>query len=610
MSVELSFQPNPLDAYNQYTYYFKLYILGAGNSPVVLAETGGSGTDTNIPYAIDDVEIDSVVSPSQATFTGLATSFKFTVKEPRGASFLDHVAKQASLANVNNFTKMVFYLELSFKARDENGLPTKANTDREQRFVYPMTITNCETKVTSSGSVYEFSAVRIDDLGYSDQHGVVHQSVSVAAETFGEFLQKFQSSLFEKEVNRLGKHVSVPDVYEFNIVKTKDDPDLSKYRIRAVDKNQEQPQKNANYTSKDNDKKTEIHLGAKQDILRCIDFVLASTLELKEKFSKLSGGEYDKNRARFEDFIKQFYRVCCEVEYTVFDPLRNDWAKKFTYTIIPYEFSSVIVNPKELTSDVKTNETRIKSLNEKQTLVKRYDYIYTGRNDQILDFDLNLNFAWFMPVPPNDGMYTYGSTDIGHRIKKYTNEKSSELRKKLKAEANKKLSVDDLSEIRDRVLSSLPQKNFETDSNMVSQDDKNHSHSTNSYGVENTLDEGKNVLSSYYTQALRTGAGELINIELDIKGDPYWLPGSAGSYCSTDVSSKVANHLKNEILFLFTAKTPAIFEDGISAFQRSGILSGVYATRQITHSFSNGKFVQQLQAFRIHTIDITKIKKL
>ena len=137
-----------------------------------------------------------------------------------------------------------------------------------------------------------------------------------------------------------------------------------------------------------------------------------------------------------------------------------------------------------------------------------------------------------------------------------------------------------------------------------------------------------------FEQAESPVSRDLINIDLHIKGDPYWLEpapvrmgtppssqfrrlmanrginpdategGSTGTNPNfMDLNEiSVANTAEHEVLMVFRSFTPQEFdpETGLTPAGKksSNVLNGVYGVRMVTHSFSGGEFKQRLQGLR------------
>ena len=82
--------------------------------------------------------------------------------------------------------------------------------------------------------------------------------------------------------------------------------------------------------------------------------------------------------------IKQFYNFDTQVTYLGYDFLRRDYAKKYEYRISMYDTPIGYVGQTDISTDKKQNVDRISEISDRIGIKKLYNYLYTGKNDQII----------------------------------------------------------------------------------------------------------------------------------------------------------------------------------------------------------------------------------
>jgi hypothetical protein len=96
-------------------------------------------------------------------------------------------------------------------------------------------------------------------------------------------------------------------------------------------------------------------------------------------------------------------------------------------------------------------------------------------------------------------------------------------------------------------------------------------------------------------------AANLVKIELNIRGDPYWM-GMPNSfyYNYNEGIVNLANYEKGSLSFFLKANLPTSDEDafGRRPPRADYIISGIYTVVSVINSFKNGMFVQYLSANR------------
>jgi len=158
--------------------------------------------------------------------------------------------------------------------------------------------------------------------------------------------------------------------------------------------------------------------------------------------------------------------------------------------------------------------------------------------------------------------------------------------------------------------------------------DSNNPGLRTSTGTANDNDPNKTVYGSLLNQLYGTIDGNLQSIELDIRGDPYWLgPGDKGLPFDAPSTDTCPNFMNGEHMFLFRFKLPLGYDAktgtvavttgpqaGTDAGAKAGvgdqadsqkvgtlsnIFTGFYATTEVNHKFQEGRFTQTLKATRI-----------
>lgn len=131
----------------------------------------------------------------------------------------------------------------------------------------------------------------------------------------------------------------------------------------------------------------------------------------------------------------------------------------------------------------------------------------------------------------------------------------------------------------------------------------------------------KSVYGTLLNQLYGTMDGNLQSIEIDIKGDPYWLgPGDNGQPFDSPSTDDRPNFMNGEHIFVFRFKLPRGYDDTTGTVNvapdagggqdnpndpskgvrgNSNIFTGFYACVQVNNRFSQGQFTQTLQATRI-----------
>lgn len=414
--IKIAFQPNLLDNYDAVTYHFKLFMVstadsGSGNllnnaSQVVIAESGVSD------LTIDKVELESVAVPSVESGTGTMTRVKFEIVEPSGAGLLDKMYYESIDLGIGNWNVMPLYLQLEFRGRD----PVTSNSDADGgpgalgnlRWLWPMKMTEIKANVTNVGTRYEFAGILYNELAQSNSHFSVQHNITLAnIGTFQSAIDELPGKIAKDQLLKLVDNYGKPDVYKFVI-----DPLIADYHIKKEKWNADSARANS---FKEFDGKT-ANFNAGTGIDKIIDTLLAHTEEYQTKMSgaKTPGAE-GAPIANEHQQMKQFWRIVTETRPLEFDKRRNDNAVEHTIFVIAYDMGILDANVFQSSGVTPAiAATRLKTYYDKGLLKKKYNYIFTGLNDQIISLDLNFNQSFATALSRYGGVYLNSSmTDKG-----------------------------------------------------------------------------------------------------------------------------------------------------------------------------------------------------
>lgn len=125
----------------------------------------------------------------------------------------------------------------------------------------------------------------------------------------------------------------------------------------------------------------------------------------------------------------------------------------------------------------------------------------------------------------------------------------------------------------------------------------------------------KSVYGAFLNQLYGSFDGNLQNIDLEIRGDPYWLgPGSSGPAYDSPSDDETPNFMNGEHIFVFRFKLPQGYDESTGTISvakddksekkqasggNSNIFTGFYAAITVTNHFREGRFTQTLQGVRI-----------
>lgn len=273
-----------------------------------------------------------------------------------------------------------------------------------------------------------------------------------------------------------------------------------------------------------------------------------------------------------------------DVQTYVIDSDANDTftGKKpslFVYRVLPYTVGTDRTNP--------PNTAPPGLPNLKKQVVKEYNYLYTGKNTEITKFDIEFNTSFSIKMAA-DG---------------------------LKRSQDVQLSANNSSgETKKNVLDPQPDgQPVVAKAGVVP--------TTVSYTITSTSTDrlGGGGADTQATRAARvfhdaiTSSVDMMKLNMEILGDPYYIAQSGtGNYTSKPTafqnlnSDGTINHQNGEVHISINFRTPIDINQGTGLYNFAGSKSapvvqwsGLYRLRQITSTFSAGKFSQTLVGSRV-----------
>jgi len=222
--------------------------------------------------------------------------------------------------------------------------------------------------------------------------------------------------------------------------------------------------------------------------------------------------------------------------------------------------------------------------------VKAYNYMYTGLNRDVLDFELNLETAYTMMVPADYGqrglhdLSVYGGavsaprsvTGLGNSLTDFENSLNSV-----------KGTLTELIDI---------------------------------YRIAGgTFNENSKTRTAFaFRQALLSNASSLETVSLSIIGDPYYFNESdAGNYVAKAFNPNINSDLKadftrGELYVLFRFNSPVDYKnsDNLLLPDPADAITGIYRVNVVDSVFSNGKFTQNLTMQRAPRQDLSTVSSI
>ncbi len=461
---------------------------------VVLAQTGVT------EVGIDDLEIVTVPGGSGTA----ASTVNFTITQPNAADFPDQIVRARTfLGAPADAMDCPLFLEITWRGRkesDENidnwnteaggGFVTAAGP-----FVYQLLIKNFNMNIDQSGSTYDFETVVKDDSYTADAFFRTRTMIDITGSTIYEMLSDLETQINNyNEKEELAERISfgledkttesktgeqkasknVPgldiqdqslDIQDTEVLSKVIDVAVTEAEdVDAAREESEGPIKSKEGTSINKNPETNaISVTLKEGI--SMDRVLGIILSMNKEFmSKTIRTELEPTAERSTDDVdatKQimWYNFSGSIEYLEYDEKHKHYQKKAH--IIPRTFltdrTDIAVFSEEVDKNNNLTVTETGQRVNQMKIKKAYEYIFTGRNDQIKNCDLSYNNGISLLLPPDRGMLGDVSLNASHILNPAPVNKNEDLETKgvdklLKASQDKKGNFfDQLKQLKDDI---------------------------------------------------------------------------------------------------------------------------------------------------------------
>jgi hypothetical protein len=578
-------------------------------------------------FYINNFIMKAVVGGNTKTGNSNAFKFEWDIYEPYSMGLLlqslQIAAKNAGYVNYLNNTPYV--LRLDFVGYDELGKPY---TTIKPKF-FTLALVNAKFQVNEQGSTYKMEAIPFNQKGFSDTVNVAYNDVKLAAGAKGtveevlagdgESLVKVLNDIEKRLVD--DKQIKVPDQYSIVFPTTSSDftpnSDIPKVEKATVDPNATPKQvvkgtntevkvdfdtndiggaslgfnqgKGGTFVMKKNDTRDEKTGLINRDKMtidpkkRVFQFAQGQSLTaiinqivLSSDYAKKA---IDPKYKTTDGFIKWF-RLDVQIELLKYDDWVGDYARKFTYRVVPFfVHESIFTNP---------NSTPIGYQEIQKKICKGYNYIYTGENVDVLKFDISINNLFFTGVDPSKQSDTAQSSDPNT-----SGGSAPQTNKDTKTEKGSSPAAQ---------LASGGRARLKRDPDLLDEKPK---------GGANQKDTEQQVAEAFHAAFTKSNT-ELVTVNLEILGDPYWVvdSGFANYFAKASAANPALtedgtmNYESGDVYIYLTFKTPVDLNEatGLYDYPNSGKespFSGIYRVTACESQFNEGQFKQKLTCIRM-----------
>lgn len=621
---------NPLEKYANYTYGISLHYMPIDKYNQVIADgaeytltdntvliaSGGrrNGSFSRHPkfqndFYIDDFKMTTVVGFNSRSRGSNAIDISFTIYETYGMTLIERLLAIATQAGIKAWTEMPLVLEIDFFANSDDG--QSLGLIRNQRKLICVKLLDCKIKIDKAGSEYAITCMPYNHQALLQNTVTIPANFEVSAKTVGEFfdnaakageaatvvselsntqrtaeevlneseaerkrlgirsnpratrvfktgslpaaLNSYQEQLASKDSKKAARQ-QYADVYKFQL-----DPEIAKSLLvdnKTVTTNTV-PMTNRTTPSTTVDvNQGLIKINAGTTLIDVINQVLRNSQYFTDNLKKDSS---NKNTNQSIDFWKVVPSI--RLNKNKWDNIRKCFQREITFHIKKYKAYNT--------------KSPVAPIGLPTFIAKEYNYIYTGKNQQVIDFKIDFDAMFYLSI--TDNAKKFGETLVQPAEDDTVEELSSE--------------------------NELGQMQFRRYQPKVNQTQL----TTNQPNTENAENVAANDL---YSNIFHSSRGDMVNVRLLIAGDPQLIKQDDVFYPPNEsYRNQILNQFDSinmdfgevHVFLVFKTAEDLNQETGMIDFgpRKKNLFDGLYKIITVENSFSRGQFTQTLELVRL-----------
>ena len=598
-------------------------------------------------FYFDGLSMETITGMNAQSKGTNAIDISFTLVEPYGFTLINRLLDISKEMDQPNYLTNPYVIQIDFFGNNDEGAPLNPLTDQQGRAMtkfIPCKIIEMKMKIGTAGSTYACRAVPYNHLAFSETVAGTPANFEITAKTVGDFFAndsddpsiqqqistksqqrntlnssreaEARGDLTDAEIKKLkdveasystalvtksytsaynayqkflvdGKFCEYPvtikfiidkDIAAAEIVNPKKNttvsapmvnPQVSTELVSAI--NAQMKKANELVTAGFNQAFAKFSVNAGDAIVELINKVMRTSTYITNQLKDKAQQDKDGNPLKW-------FKIIPKLKLTKFDTKRNDWGAEITYQIIPYAYH----NSKHPGMSISSQDEIRKNLR------KKYSYIYSGQNNDIIDFSIDFDTMFYTPV----NVLTTNSS------------------RSTSSEESKNKSIDikidgvDSQIAKQRTGGALPNQTHATVGDLSAASGLN---ANNDPEVQRAAD----VMKSIYSNA----RGDMLNVKLKIIGDPefiktddiYYNPANVAALIDPNETRAPDGSIltdRGDIFCLLSWRTPSDInqETGLPDFEsfQDSVFDGVFKVLRVTNEFKSGKFEQTLDMIRFH----------
>lgn len=621
----------------------------AGIFPPIIAKSANTNPDNRFSigglkqnFYIDDVAIVSYPAFTEKTNNTNTTSVEFTITEPYSIGGFWSVLQAAALnAGYKNYVDACYLLTVQFRGNTETGL--LQNIPGIAKYI-PIKIVQSDMKVNAAGSIYTFSCMSYASHALDDSYKRLKTQATISGKTVAEILQYGPNSL-QYNVNQeliQQKLAGATKIADEILILFPKDWSTKGMTGQSLAPGLSSTTATTNTSVVVDNPKLQQRLGVTrstptrllQQAVADINAIGAASIgfdayragrrpmgtidkawDAKQQTYVQGNSGSDPNAMQFtfaqgSDIINAINQVILKsaVAYLALDPsqvnpsngMRPWWRidtqvyhsssadniklsgvcpKLIVYRVIPYMYhASRLLAP---------NTPAPGTSGLTKQVVKVYNYLYTGLNTEVRNFDIHFENALFQ---------AFMSDNFQRNADKVSQANQGFISSSAQA---KRTGIQQPIGTGEPTISDLPNSAKNTAINT-----KTIKHNTGGAG------ETDSTLAARVMYDALMSSKDMIEANIVVNGDPYYITNSGTGNYTAQSTSQInitadgdINYQNGEVHVILNFRTPVDIDQTTGLYKSKSVLaaqfSGLYRVISIESKFSKGDFVQSLQCNRV-----------
>ena len=546
-------------------------------------------------FFIDNIVMETYVTPTSSAGNTNQIKVDFEIFEPFSMGLflqsLQVAAKQAGYSSYLDDCPYVLQLDIV-------GQNTFTEFSTAGQYWFCIRLSKCGWTTDESGSRYKVEAIPYGDQGFNASSNTLQNDIKIVAKGAKEALlgnsnNSFVTMMNEREAQLVkDQKKEFPSKYTVEFVKPDwggENPFENDGAGGNFDFSAESPGGTENYkragevynsngkVQRDkvsiNPREKAIQFSKDTALTSIIDGILINTRHARDTASNKIPLDAEGNRV--------WWRTDIDVKLLEYDKSIKEHAKEYVFRIVPFKIHHSVYL---------AGESKSQGVNAiRGSIAKKYYYIYTGLNTEVLKFNIEIQNFFFTAVDGNKSEQTGVQANPGVQ----------------------------------QSVAGQPDGTRKPVGNVTENEPEGKAPATKPYsragnssiqGGAGRMDTAQKIANEFYVNILNH-VGDMINLDLEIVGDPYWLPTAgqpnvhpAGGGSMTNADGTM-NYENRDIFVEVIFRTPldTFGGDGLYKFQdgeEPSPWSGIYRMNKVINTWKDGFFTQKLEGNRMPAQDL------